>query len=118
MTIMSNDPKYVNLGRDIEKTTNMMSFLNHVKSVSNNLLHQTASFLERSAEDYDLMESKDEEILEHLKELKFIMNSCQETIERAGTEFDYYRDRYDKLNEQLTKLTRSKAPSKKKTNSK
>ena len=108
MTIISNDPKYINLGRDMERVTDMMVFFNYVKNNQIIILRQTGILLEKEAYDYDAKDHKDQVALEHIKELKFIMNDCQSVIERCDTELSFYRDRYESLMGQVLSIRNPK----------
>lgn len=107
MIITSNDPKHRNLGRDIELMTQAMSLLSNTKLQQMTTLNRVADVLSQLADRYDSGE-KDPETLEHLTELKFIMNSCLETIERADREFQYYQQKYNEFDSELTKLVKTK----------
>lgn len=108
MIITSNDPKHRTLGKDIENVTNVMAFLSHIKLAQVAILSKTGAVLNMLADQYDQSEQKDSESLERLTELKFIMNNSQDTIERIDREFRYYQERFDALEQELTKLTKKK----------
>jgi hypothetical protein len=110
--ITSKNPKYLNLGRDLEKATLRMAqirkFIDMAQKCFGSGLVVLESFKEIDSKG-KLIQPKDDK-LEHIVQTKMILSNLQECLAIADDEFDKYATEFTKLDKTLTRLQNAPKP--------
>lgn len=116
MFITSKNPKYLNLGRDIENATLRMAHMRRLIDMMQGCMGSGITVLESFKEldtkgKYAKVEGPK---LEHLVQVKMILSNIQECIAIADSEFEKYADEFGKLDKTFTRLKNAPQPKEKK----
>ena len=112
MIITSKNPKYLNLGRDIEKATLRMAqirrFIDTAQKCFGSGLIVLDSFKEVDSSGKSIQPEGDK--LDHIVQTKMILSNLQECLAIADDEFDKYATEFEKLDRTLTRLQNAPKP--------
>jgi hypothetical protein len=116
MFVTSKNPKYLNLGRDIENATLRMAHMRRLIDMMQGCLGSGVTVLEsfKELDDKGKYAKVEGEKLEHLVQVKMILSNIQECITIADSEFEKYVNEFDKLDKTFIRLKNAPQPKEKK----